>query len=235
MASESAPPRPSRPFTPGIQIGSSPTLTGVSGNTATVATTGTLTTAKLLTVDASGNTISGTGSGSLGFTFPAKAHVTAALCNNATPATAWNLPTSSAPAASCNTGKNIQEGTLDFADGQSAQFGYLLPSDWTSTIDARLAFFDSSTSGTVIFQIATSCDATSGSSIDDLAFNTPDNFATIMLNATANALWETSKTGVNTTGCSAGNKMQIKISRATDTAAGVARVVGLELTTRRAI
>jgi hypothetical protein len=86
-----------------------------------------------------------------------------------------------------------------------------------------------------MFQVATVCTATSGSSFDDLAFNSPDSFTTITLNATSNALWETTKAGINATGCSPGNKLQIKISRSTDTAAGVARFSGLELTTRAAI
>lgn len=164
-----------------------------------------------------------------------KAFIPFAICNNATPGTSLSLPTANAATPACNTGTNIQEGTLNFDDGQSAQFTYLIPSDWSGAIDARLIFFHASTSGTVIFQIATSCAATSGSSIDDLAFNTADAFATITLNATANAQWQTAKTGINITGCSAGNTLQLKISRTTDTAGVGARVKGLELTVRRTL
>jgi hypothetical protein len=110
---------------------------------------------------------------------------------------------------------------------------YELPTDWTGTIDARLLFFDSSTSGTVIWNIATACTAVGGTVTDDTAFNTADAFATITLSTPANAQWVTTKTGLNTTGCSAGNTLQIKVSRATDTAANVARMKGLELTVRR--
>jgi phage-related tail protein len=124
---------------------------------------------------------------------------------------------------------------LDFADGQSAQYALLLPSDWTGAIDARAIFFDSSTSGTVIFQIATACAPVGGTVTDNTAFNAADSFATITLNSAANAQWETTKTGVNTAGCSAGDTLQVKISRTTDTAANLARLKGVELTVRRSL
>jgi hypothetical protein len=211
-------------------------LTTVSGSSGRIAeSSGAMTQNKLKTADANGNIVDTAGNGTLGITFPAKYFIPGALCNNATPSPAWNLPTSNAAAASCNTGMNVQEAGLDFADGQSAQYGLLLPSDWTGAIDARLTFFDASTSGTVIFQIATACTPTNGSIADDTAFNTADSFATITLNATTKALWETTKTGLTITGCSAGNRLHIKVSRTTDTAAAVARMVGLELTIRRAL
>ena len=55
------------------------------------------------------------------------------------------------------------------------------------------------------------------------------------LNATADAQWETNKTGINVTGCSPLNTLQVKISRATDTASSRVSVKGLELTVRRAL
>jgi hypothetical protein len=167
--------------------------------------------------------------------FPSKIFIPGALCNNATAVPAWSLPTSNAAAASCNSGSNVQEGTLDFADGQSAQYALLLPNDWTGAIDARAIFFDSSTSGTVIFQIATACAAVNGTVTDNTAFNAADSFATITLNSAANAQWETTKTGVNTTGCSTGDTLQVKISRTADTAANLARLKGVELTVRRSL
>jgi hypothetical protein len=167
--------------------------------------------------------------------FPSKVMITGALCNNATAAPAWNLPTSSAPASNCNTGSNVQEGTLDFADSQSAQYGYLLPSDWTGAIDAKVLFFDSSTSGTVIWNIQTSCQSVTGAANDDNAFNAADAFGTITLAAPANAQWVATKTGVNITGCSAGNSIKFKISRGVDSAAGAARLKAVELTIRRTL
>jgi hypothetical protein len=215
-----------------LALGSSNLATGLSGNSGILGqTSGGFTNGNLRKSDANGNAVdSGIAAGA---PFVSKPFVPFGVCNNATPGTALSLPTSNAASPACNTGTNIQEGTLNFADGQSAQFTYLIPSDWTGAIDARLVFFDASTSGTVIFQIATSCAATSGSTNDDLVFNTPDAFATITLNATANAQWQTAKTGINTTGCSASNTMQVKIIRTTDTAVSAAQVKGLELTVRR--
>lgn len=188
----------------------------------TEANTKTLTN-KTIDAEAAGNLI----------TIPFKPWFGAALCNNVTAGSSWSLPTAAAPTPNCNTGTNVQEGTLDFADTNNAQYVYQLPSDWTGAIDAKLIFFNSSTTGTVIWQIATACTAVGGTVTDDTAFNTPDSFATITLNTPANALWQTTKTGINTTGCSAGNSLQLKLIRTTDTAVNVARLKGLELTVRR--
>jgi hypothetical protein len=223
-------------FASGVKLGATQSLNGAGGNAAIVTTqSAPLTTGKVVVGDANNSASPAGGSGTLGVTIPRKMLIIGALCNNATARPVWSMPTSGAPTANCNTGRNVQEATLDFADGNSAQYSLYLPSDWTGAIDARLMFFDSATSGTVIFQIATACTATSGSTNDDLAFNTTDSFSTITLNATANALWEATKLSINTTGCQPGNKLQIKITRATDTAAGAARFSALELTTRAAI
>jgi hypothetical protein len=219
-----------------LSLNGSKQLTSVSGNSGQVAqSSGTLSETKLKTADANGNIVDAGGSGTLGITFPSKTYASSAICNNTVPASAWNLPTSAAPTVSCRIGTNTQEGTLNFADADSAQFSLPLASDWTGAIDARLIFFSRDTRGTVIFQIATSCTATSGSTVDDIAFNTADVFTTITLNATANAQWETNKTGINVTGCSPLNTLQVKISRATDTASSRVSVKGLELTVRRAL
>jgi hypothetical protein len=219
-----------------LAIGSGNQMTSVSGNSGRVAqSSGTLSQTKLKTADANGNIIDAGGSGALGITFPSKTYASSAICNNTAADSAWNLPTSAAPTVSCRTGTNIQEGTLNFADADSAQFSLPLASDWTGAIDARLIFFSRDTRGTVIFQIATSCTATSGSTVDDIAFNTADVFTTITLNAAANAQWETNKTSINITGCSPLNTLQVKISRAKDTASSRVSVKGLELTVRRAL
>jgi hypothetical protein len=219
-----------------LSLNGSNQLTSVSGNSGQVAqSSGTLSKTKLKTADANGNIVDAGGSGTLGITFPSKTYASSAICNNTAAASAWNLPTSAAPTVSCRTGTNTQEGTLNFADADSAQFSLPLASDWTGAIDARLIFFSRDTRGTVIFQIATSCTATSGSTVDDIAFNTADVFTTITLNATADAQWETNKTGINVTGCSPLNTLQVKISRATDTASSRVSVKGLELTVRRAL
>jgi hypothetical protein len=156
----------------------------------------------------------------------------AATCNNATASPVWDLPTSNAPLPSCNTGTNVQEGTLQFADASNAQIGFALPEDWTGAIDFKIYFFDVSTAGTVIFNVATACTPVNGSVTDDTAFNTADALGTVTLGATSNALWVASKTGVNTTGCAAGNDMRMKITRVTDTAIFTAHVIKAQVTIR---
>lgn len=156
----------------------------------------------------------------------------AAACNNSTASPAWDLPVSNAPTATCNTGTNVQEGVLQFADTQNAQFHFSLPEDWTGAIDFKIFFFDASTSGTVIFNVATACTPVNGSATDDTAFNTADALGTVTLGATTNAQWVASKTGINVTGCSAGNSISIKISRAADTAVSMAQVTKAQVTIR---
>lgn len=207
------------------QVASSVITHGTAGAPCSTPSSADTLTNKTVDAEGTGNTI----------TIPFKLYINAALCNNATPGASLNLPTSNAPTPTCNTGTNVQEGTLDFADGQTAQFAYPLPTDWSGAIDARAVFFDSSTTGTVIFSLASACTAVNGSANDDTAFNTATNFGTVTLASPANALWTSSLTGLTTTGCSAGNRLMLKVKRETDTAAGVARLQGIELTVRRAM
>lgn len=173
-------------------------------------------------------------------TLPTKLWVQAATCNNATPsAPLWSFPTSNPGVPACQTGTNTQYGTMDFADGASslsARYHLKLPSDWTSTIDAKFVWLTSATSGNVVWQLATICvaDAETG----DPAFNTAST-VTDAAKGTTLQLNDASITSVTTTGCAAGELMFVKVFRdpahASDTLAATARLVGLELTYRRAI
>jgi hypothetical protein len=167
---------------------------------------------------------------------PFNSFIVAALCNNATAVSAWNLPTVAAPQSNCRTGKNVQEATLDFADGDSAQYQYLLPSDWTGGgIDARVLFFSPDTSGTVIFQISTACGAVDGSATDDISYNKASSAGIITLAEPSNAQRTAGVAEIQTGGCSPGASISFKLLRGTDTAISRARVKGVELTIRRAI
>lgn len=167
--------------------------------------------------------------------FPSKIYYPSAACSNATAGAGWSLPASSAPTVACHTGTNVQDGYLQFADGQSAQFSFLIPDDWdsSSSVDARIFFTDSSTSGTVILQAAMSC--TASGSTDDSAFNTAQSFGTITLSTPASAGRIATLTGITKTGCAAGSFAHVKISRTTDTATGAANLSGIQLTLRRTI
>lgn len=163
----------------------------------------------------------------------------AAICNNATPAShGWSFPTTNPGVPACQTGTNTQYGTMDFADAAnlSAQLHLKLPSDFTGTLDAKFVWFTSATSGNVVWQLATICVADAETS--DPAFNTAST-VTDAAKGTTLQLNDASITTVTITGCAAGELMFLKVQRdsahASDTVAATARLVGLELTYRRAL
>ncbi len=172
-------------------------------------------------------------------TLPFKLWIPAAICNNATPSSpGWSFPTSNPGAPACQTGSNTQYGTMDFADAAnlSAQYHLKLPSDWTSTVDAKFVWFTSATTNSVVWQLATTCVADAETS--DPAFNTATT-VTDAAKGTTLQLNDASLTSVTITGCAAGELMFVKVFRdsghASDTLAATARLVGIELTYRRAI
>jgi len=171
-------------------------------------------------------------------TIPRRIWLPAAGCNNATAGNIWDLPTSNPAVPACKTGTNTQMGVLDFADGSnlSAQITYKLPSTWTGTVDANIKWLTSATTGSVVWQIQTTCVA--DAETDDPAFNT----ASTVTDAAKGTTLQTNDaaiTGVTTTGCAAGELMHIKILRdsghASDNLAATARLIGVELVVREAI
>ena len=152
----------------------------------------------------------------------------------------WDLPASNAPVAAVVEGgtNGVLQGVLDFADGGTdltAQRTWLLPSDWTGAVDVKFRWFSSTTTGNVIWGVATVCVA--DGETNDPAFNAYSDAAADATKGTANQLNDVSVTGITTTGCSAGESMHLKIARrlsqAGDTMAGTARLVGVEVTYRR--
>ena len=173
-------------------------------------------------------------------TLPVKLWIPAAICNNATPASNdWSFPTSNPGVPACHTGaSHTQLGTMDFADASnlSAQAHLKLPSDWTSTVDAKFVWFTSATSGDVVWQLATICRA--DAEVAEAAFNTAST-VTDTAKGTTLQLNDASITTVTVTGCAAGELLLLKVQRdsghASDTLAATARLIGLELTYRRAM
>jgi hypothetical protein len=172
-------------------------------------------------------------------TLTEKRWIPAAICNNATAAShGWSFPTSNPGVPACVTGSNTQLGVMDFADSAdlSAQIHLALPSDWTSTVDAKFKWWTSATSGDVVFQLSTICVADAETS--DPAFNTAST-VTDTAKGTTLQQNDASITTVTVTGCAAGELMFLKVRRdaahASDTLAATARLVGIELTLRRAI
>jgi hypothetical protein len=168
-----------------------------------------------------------------------KRWIPAAICNNATPAAhGWSFPTSNPGVPACLTGSNTQIGLMDFADASdlSAQFTLMLPADFTSTVGVTFKWLTAATSGDVVWQIATICVADAETS--DPAFYTA---STVTDTAKGTTLQQNDATiaSVTITGCAAGELMNVKVQRnaahASDSLAATARLVGLELTFRRAI
>lgn len=205
------------------------TSTGGWDEVATSANTATFTN-KTVDVEGTGNT----------YTMPFKVFLSAAGCNNATAGSFWDLPTSTAAVPACVTGTNTQKGVLDFADSGPfvAQNTLILPADFTGAIDARIIWTTSATSGNAKWSLATICTDVAASATDDPSFNTASTVTTAAP-GTANRVQTSAITGVTATGCSAGNLLHLKISRdgtdGSDTIGATARLVGVEVTIRRAM
>ncbi len=174
-------------------------------------------------------------------TIPFTIWLPASGCNNATAASFWDLPTSTPAVATCITGTNTQKGVLAYADttgGFSAQTEYLLPTDFTGAIDARIIWNTSATSGNAKWSLSTVCTDVAASATDDAAFNTASTVTTAAPGTTLR-LQTSTITGLTATGCSAGNFLHLKLFRdgndGSDTISATANVIGVELKIRRAM
>lgn len=164
----------------------------------------------------------------------------AAGCSNTTAVSFWDLPTSTPAVATCVSGTNTQKAYLDFADttgGFSAQTGFRLPADFTGTMDAKITWLTTATTGNVKWSLSTICVATDATETDDPAFNTASTVTTAAAGV-ASRLQTSAITSVTITGCAAGEWMHVKIFRdgndAADTIAATARLVSVQLILRRA-
>lgn len=204
--------------------------TGNTGWSAAATAAGTITfTNKTLDAEATGNVL----------TIPERRWLEAATCNDATAATAWSLPTGTAkPAAACITGTNTQRGVLDFDDtnDENAQTTIRLPADFTGAIDAVVFWQSTATTGNAVWQVQTICvaDAETG----DPAYNTAST-VTDATKGTANQFNSASLTAITITGCTANEVLFFRIRRnpadAGDTLGATARLIGVEVTVRRAL
>jgi hypothetical protein len=192
------------------------------------ATTDTLTN-KTLDAEGTGNTL----------TIPIKIWLDAAANNAGTAAANWDLPSSNAPAAAAISGTNVLQGVMDFADGATdltMQRTLRLPSDWTGNIDVNFKWLSSTTSGDVIWGVATACVA--DAETNDPSFNSYSD-VTDTTKGTTNQTNDAAISSITVTGCAAGELMHVKVARrlsqAGDTMAGTARLIGVELTWRRAL
>jgi len=183
-------------------------------------------------------TLDAEGTGNV-ITLPFKLWLPAAGANGTTAGTIWDLPTTNPAVAAAIQGTNVIQGVLDFADGAnelSAQYTWCIPSDWTGAVDVKIKWFTTATSGDVVWKVATI--AVADAETNDPAFNTAST-VTDTAKGSANQLNDATITGLTMTGAAAGELLHIKISRdpthASDTLAATARLVGVELTYRRAM
>ena len=162
----------------------------------------------------------------------------AAACQNTTATLLWDTPTTNPAVAACITATNTQKGVADFADGAASlamQLTFPLPRDWAGAVDARFKWLTTAITGSVVWQLATVCVA--DTETDDPAFNTAST-VTDTAKGTASQTNDADIAGVTMTGCAAGELLHLKALRdpahASDTLAATARLIGVELTLRRA-
>src|SRR5262245_40065910 len=176
---------------------------------------------------------------------PAYFELPMAGCQGTTAVSAWDLPTTTPAVATCLTGTNIQQGTLDFADtsgGFAAQYTVPLPVDWSTNRlpDVALYWQTTATTGNVKWTIQFVCTAVNASATDDPAFPTSGNgfnTVTVAVPGTASRVQTSAIAGATLpTSCVAATKMllHIRIFRdgndASDTATGATiRAKALEL------
>lgn len=195
----------------------------------TPSSTSTLTN-KTFDVEATGNSL----------TVTEKLWLPAAGANAGTAAPIWDIPASGGAVAAVVAGTNVLKGVLDFADAgvASAQNTIELPSDFTGTVDARIIWHTAATSGDCKWSLATCFTATDGTETDDPSFNTASTVTTTAP-GTANRIVTSAITGVTITGNGVNKLMHLKISRdpsdGADTLGNTARLVGVEITLRRAM
>jgi hypothetical protein len=217
---------------------------GSTGNTFFICNAGPFTSGDLVSTDANGNcadsgaqapTASGTAGqilSSQGASMPPHfidfadtKEIPAAACNNATAATAWNLPSSSAATPTCLTQSNTNQGVLTFAQSTSAQPVVLhIPKDWDTSAAIYVSIdFDqgnyTTASSTIIMSVASGCSSTPTS---NPAFQTAQNFGTATTTTTAYQQFTETVTlnSTSLTSCTAPGLIFLKISRGSgDTAA----------------
>jgi hypothetical protein len=139
-----------------------------------------------------------------------------AQCSNVTPLALWDIPTSNAPSAACLTGSNTQKATLDFSSStaQSAQYTIQVPQGYNiaHSTSVEILWSSVSTSGSVVWQVATACAANNATATDDPSFNTA-NTVTSAAPGTASRIQSASISALTMTGCATGYTLHLKLSR----------------------
>lgn len=187
-------------------------------------------------------TLDAEGTGNV-ITIPVKIWTPTATCSNTQASANFDVTSTTAPLANCEGGTNNKGATLDFDDttAECVQSSVLLPSDWSGAIDAIYVWKAAATSGAVGWCSQFIC--TADAETDDNAF--PAFSSSLCVSDTAKGttlqLNTAADTGITATGCAAGELMRWRLCRdaasvaVTDSMAGDAKLVGVELTMRRAM
>ncbi len=197
--------------------------------------------AKATTDTFTNKTMDAEGTGNV-LTIPFKMYLPGATCQGTTGTINWDTTAALAPTATCSAGSTettMIRGLADFPDSDGAynlQVAFMLPSDWTGAVDAKFTWQAAATSGDVVWQAATICIA--DGEVNDNTYNTAST-VTDTAKGTTLQINTASIAGVTTTGCAAGELMHFKVFRsraeAGDTITGVVSLIGVEITTRRAM
>ena len=127
----------------------------------------------------------------------------------------------------------------DDAATEAAFHSFRLPDDWTGTVDLKLKWFTSATSGNVVWQVSTVCLA-DNENMDPstVSYNTAQTI-TDAAKASGSFQNDASLSNVTMTGCAAGELLYVKMLRnpahASDTISASANLLGIGLTYRRAM
>ena len=140
------------------------------------------------------------------------------------------------------TASGPTKGVLDFDpdNDESAMVSLMLPSDATELtsgdgVDVTIKYTTAATTGNVVWAVDTQCRADSETD-DATSWNT--STVTDAAKGTANQLNDASLNDITMTNCAAGELLHIRVRRdadnASDTTTGDARLIGAEVTIRRA-
>jgi len=191
------------------------------------------------TATLTGKTYDADGTGNV-LTIPSKIWLPAAGCNNATAAPMFDLPASNAPAIACLTGKGVAD--FDGTTDETMQTTLMLPADWTGNVDVAYKWLSTVTTGNVTWCAQVVCVADSETDSQSFAAQATGNCVSDATKGTTNQTNDAADTAITITGCAAGEMLNLQISRdpnetstLSDTLAGDARLIGIELTVRRAI
>jgi hypothetical protein len=169
---------------------------------------------------------------------------TAGNCQNTTASIAFDMPTTLGATATCQgaaAGGHAAMGTAKFVNTEvdEVQGHVKLPADWTGAVDMLLDWNAVSTaSGNVVWQVKAGC-AASNEAPSTISFNNTAFAAVANQTGATLRLNVSSKTGIDVTGCAAGETLWFIVYRDTsasgDTLDQDVQLIDAVVTLRRAI